>query len=54
MDVINRTMLAINYVGAPQRMLLELVDLADGNAKLRRMWQRQYLRMTDEKREVRV
>lgn len=45
---------AIDYVGAPHRMLLELVDLAEGNPKLRRMWQRQYLRLTDEKREVRV
>jgi hypothetical protein len=42
---------AIDYVGKPATMLLELVDIAEarGNDRLRRMWQRQYLRMTDER-----
>lgn len=43
-----RMNLAIDYAGEPQRMLLALVDIAESNPKLRRMWQRQYLRMTDE------
>ncbi|WP_337102399.1 hypothetical protein [Paenibacillus sp. YIM B09110] len=42
---------AIDYVGRPAAMLLELVDIAEarGNDRLRRMWQRQYLRLTDER-----
>jgi len=42
----------INYAGAPHRMLLELADIAElsGNDRLRRMWQANYLRMTDERR----
>jgi hypothetical protein len=44
----------VDYKGFPQRMLLVLVDMAEGNPKLRRMWQANYLRLTDEKREVRV
>lgn len=49
-----RMKLAIDYAGAPHRMLLELVYIAESNDRLRRMWQANYLRLTDEKREVRV
>lgn len=41
---------AVDYVGRPAAMMLELVDLAEGNERLRRMWQANYLRLTDEKR----
>lgn len=44
----------IDYANCPARMLLDLVDMAESNPKLRRIWQANYIRLVDEKREVRV
>jgi hypothetical protein len=40
----------IDYAGAPHLMLLDLVDMTQGNKRLQRMWHRNYLRVADEKR----
>ncbi|GMK47593.1 hypothetical protein PghCCS26_47230 [Paenibacillus glycanilyticus] len=40
----------VDYVNTPHIMLLDLADMARGNERLARMWQRNYLRVADEKR----
>lgn len=49
--IIARTM-AVDFVGVPQQMLLELAYLAEesGNSRLATVWQRQYLSLTDERK----
>ncbi|WP_154665824.1 hypothetical protein [Paenibacillus pinihumi] len=49
--------LAIDYVGRPNSLLLDLADIARerGNERLRRIWLRNYFRRSDEmKRRVAV